>query len=135
MRVAVHLEPLLLGRAANKALNVASQMQPVAAPVSGRKQGRPDLVELRGASLVIIIIEGARPHLATKISPVCNQLLVAERVRPTDELARDTAALPARAISMLHRFDLHLVPVGEERRKDPTVPRTVAIEVAKSFPN
>src|SRR6185312_17497817 len=62
-------------------------------------------------------------------------LLFAERFGAGDEVAVHPAAMPARAETVLHGLDLHVVPILREGRIDAAVVAELAVEVGEAFPH
>src|SRR6266536_1033211 len=109
---AVRLEPFVARSCANEPFEIAARMQSLSAPVRRREQRHRDLVPLRRTRLVIVIIERMRTDFGAEIATVPGKLLVAQSLRPADELAVHARALAALARAILHGLDLHVVPVG-----------------------
>ena len=88
VRVAVHLEPFLLGAGAQIAFEIAAGVQPHAAPIGGRKQRRVDLREIGGARCVIIVDEFAPLRFARRVGAVFGELCLRQRVGAGDRVRR-----------------------------------------------
>src|SRR5208282_2071349 len=130
----VHFEPLLFRGGAHEALEIAARMQPLTAPARRREEGGRHLLPRRRARAVIVVVEGVRANLGAEVRAVAHELLLGERLRPADELARHPAPGPARPHPMLHGLDLRVVPVRHEGREDAAVIAHVAIEVGSPLP-
>src|SRR5258708_36457175 len=104
---AVRLEPLLLGRRAHEAFEVAARMQALPAPVRRREEWNRYAVPSGGASPVILIIERVRKDLVAELAAVFLQLAVRQRLVAAHQGAGDAAARSARAEAVLHRLHLH----------------------------
>src|SRR5437879_12567424 len=103
---AVCLEPLVLRGGAHKALEIATRMQALSAPVRRREQRHGDLVPLRRARSVIVVVDRMRANVGAEIAAVAGELFVAERLRPAHHLAMHPRTLTAFAPSLLHRLAL-----------------------------
>src|SRR5258707_15770150 len=64
---AVRLEPLLLGRRAHEAFEVAARMQALPAPVRRREEWNRYAVPFGGASPAILIVERVREDLVAEL--------------------------------------------------------------------
>ncbi len=131
----VQLEPLLARGRAHEAFHVAAQVQPLAAPVAGREQRHGDPVPDRRAVAVIGIVERVGQDVAAEFRAVGGELLLAQRLRPAYQLAGYLAARPVGAAAVLHRLDLHVVPVLPEGAEDASVARHVAVPVGCALPD
>src|SRR2546423_13396589 len=92
---AVRLEPFVLRGGTREAFEIAARMQPLSAPIRGREQRSGDLVPLRRARLVIIVIKQMRADLGTEVAAVPRKLFVAQSLRPAHQFAVHAAALAA----------------------------------------
>src|SRR4029079_12008941 len=126
---AMGLQPFLLRSGTHKSFEIASWMQYLAAPVGGREQRRYDLVPLRRARLVIVVVHRMRCDLGTKIGAVSRKFRFRQSLRTAHQLAVRAAALSPFAGAVLNRLDLHVVPVFPEGREHATVMRHVAVPV------
>ena len=106
----------------------------MAAPVARGQQRDVDALPVAGARAVVVVVERVRGHLGGEVSPVRGELVVGERLRPAGELARVGVDGPALPAPVLHRGDLHLVPVAEEGAQDPAVAGGVAVPVGGALP-
>src|SRR4029077_8897232 len=97
---------------ARKSFEIAARMQALAAPVRRREQWHRDLVPLRRARLVIVIVERMRADVGAEVAAVLGQLLVAQRFWPADEFPVHARTFAALARAVLHGLDLHVIPVG-----------------------
>src|SRR5207249_1721157 len=127
VRVAVHLEPLLLRAGGEEAFVVAARMQALPAPVGRGEQRRLDACEVNHAAAVVIIDQSPAQRLARRIGGVLRQLRGRERLRSRDRLAGDDAARTALADAVLHAQDLALVPAIDEAAEDAAVARELAV--------
>ena len=118
-----------------KPFEIAARMQALSAPVRGREQRRRDLVPLRRARLVIVVVERMRADLRAEVAAVLRELLLAQRLRPAHQFAVHAAALAALARAVLHGLHLHVVPVRPEGREHAAVMRHVAIPVGRALPD
>src|SRR5205807_9558736 len=110
-------------------------MQPLASPITGGKKRHCNFRPEGRASFVIIIIERMARDLAAKITSVSCQLFFGEHLGSTNKLAGNAAARAALAESVLHRLNLHVVPVSPEAAENASVMRHVTIPVSRAFPN
>src|SRR5690349_1388317 len=94
---AMRLEPFLLGSGAQKALEVAAGMKPLAAPIGGGEERHRDLRPDRRARFVVGVVERMRANLRAEVAAVPRQFFVRERLRAADELAGDGVLGPLRA--------------------------------------
>src|SRR5207247_6962470 len=131
----VQLKPLVLRHGSDEALDVASQVQPLASPITGGKKRHCDFRPERRASFVVIVIERMARDLAAEITTVFAQLFFGKRLRSTDKLAGNAAAWAALAEAVLHGLHLHVVPVRPEGAENASVMRHVTIPVSRAFPN
>src|SRR5690606_33442110 len=131
----VHFQPFVGARGSQVSLEVPPQVQTLTAPVGGRQQGYPDAVPARRALPVILTIQGMREYLLAEIAAVCRKLGCAQGGRAAYELSGDPAAWSAFAQAMLHRLDLHVVPVGPESAEDAAVVSHVPVPVGCPFPD
>src|SRR5437867_10389080 len=81
VRIAVHLEPLLLRAGAQEAFEVAARVQALATPVRRREQRRLDLLELDHAFAVVAVDERAAQRFAGGIGGILREHLGRERLR------------------------------------------------------
>src|ERR1043165_7141035 len=92
---AMRFEPFVFRRSTRETFEIAARMQALSAPVRGREQRRRDLVPLRRARLVIVIVERMAADLAAEVAAVLRKLLLAQGLRAADELAVHARALAA----------------------------------------
>src|SRR3954453_7997179 len=114
---AVRLEPLVARGRADEAFEIAARMQALSAPIRRREQRHGDLVPLRRARLVIVIIEWMGANVRAEIAAVRGELLFAQSLRSANEFTMHTGTLAALAGAVLHGLDLHVIPVGPEGRE------------------
>src|SRR5271156_5545148 len=131
----VAFEPLLFRGRPDKPLEIAARMQSLPAPVRRRQKRHRDLAPVGRARSVIIIVKGMGENLITEARPVTCELFVGQGLVATDQLAAHRAARPSFAETKLNGLDLHVVPVGPERRHDAAVMRHVAIPVGSALPD
>ena len=110
VRVAVHLQPFLLGAGAQEALEVAARMQAHAAPIGSGEQRRLDVLEFRQPGLVVVVDQAVAQRVAVAIGAILPQLVVAEIQRPRHRLAGDHAPGAAVADAVLHGGHLARIP-------------------------
>ncbi len=132
---AMHLQPLLPGGRAYKALDIAAQVQTVATPVRRRQQRHIDPIPQRRALCVIVVHQRPGQNVGAKITAVCRQLRVSQGVGAADGIPGYDAARPALTTAMLDRRGLLRIPVGKERAGDAAVMTDVAIKIGSSFPD
>ncbi len=70
-----------------------------------------------------------------KFAAVARQLLVRQRLVAANQRAGDLAARPPFAQAILHGLDLHVVPVGPERRENSAMVGHVAVPVGRALPD
>src|SRR5258706_7654033 len=123
----MHFEPLLRGCRSHEALEIATGMQSLAAPIRRGKQRHGHLGPIGRAALAVVVVERVREEIGAEIAPVGGQLYLRERLRPTHEITGSAAAGPALSKPVLHRLDLHVVPVCPERTINAAVMRSIAV--------
>ena len=74
--IAVDLEPFLLRARAQVALEVSARMKTHAAPVAGREQGGLDVLKLRGACHVVIVVQPASLGLARRVGAILREFFL-----------------------------------------------------------
>src|ERR1700688_1375139 len=74
-------------------------------------------------------------NLIAEARPITWELFVGQGLVATDQLAGHGAARSSFAETILNGLDLHVVPVGPERRHDAAVMRHVAIPVGRPLPD
>ena len=132
----VRLEPLLLRRGAGEALEVAARMQALAAPVGGGEERDDDLVPVRRAVAVVLVVERVREDLVAEVAAVGGELLVGERLVAADELP-GVAALrrPRSPRPYWTVFTCMSYQLAQNVREDPAVVRHVAVPVGGALPD
>src|SRR5262249_110924 len=128
-------KPFLLGGGADKTLEIPSRVQPLSTPIGCREKRRLHLRPDRRARLVVIIIERMGDYFSAELTAIFRQLVVGQEFRTADQLAMHTTALTALARAVLHRLDLHVVPVFPKRAENSAVVGHVAIPVGGAFPD
>src|SRR5919202_1279220 len=134
MLQAVNLQPLLRRGCPDESLDVAPQVEAVAAPVAGGQQRHRDLLPDRGALPVKRIVERMGQRVGHHVGPVLCQLVVGERLGAGDQEPVVRVGGAASTEPMLHRHDLLLEPVAPKVAQDPAVSRHVAIEIGRALP-
>src|SRR5829696_5115683 len=76
-----------------------------------------------------------RVDLAAEVSAIPGEFLLGQRLGPTYEFAVDTRAAAALSGAVLHRLDLHVVPIGPEGRDHAAVVGHVAIPIGGALPD
>ncbi len=84
---------------------------------------------------MVVVVQRVGEDVPAEIAPVRRQRRLVERIRAADQLTRHHAARSALAKPVLHRLDLHVVPVGPERADDAAMVRHVTIPVRRAFPD
>ena len=121
VRVAVHLEPFLLGAGGQIAFEIAARMQSLAAPIRRREQRHLDLLEFGHARPVIVVDEPAPQRFAADVGTVLGELRLRQRRGAGDRLAGDRAARAALADAMLHVRHLPARPALQKVAEDAAV--------------
>ena len=134
VRIAVHLEPLLLARGVEVALDVAARMQALAAPVAIREERHLDFGIVGRARAPELVVELVLEREAAEIEAVGMQHLVGRRFRTADPVAGHRASEAARTEAVLHALHLHVVPIGEEGAEDAAVTAHLAVPVVRALP-
>ena len=132
---AVNLQPFPLRGGAHETFDIAAQMQPLPAPVARGQHGHRDPVPHRRAVPVIVVVERVSEDIAAQIAPVFRQLIVRQGLIPAYRPAGDPAHRALFAAAVLHRLDLHVVPVFPERADDAAMVRHVAVPVGGALPD
>src|SRR5690348_588023 len=134
MRAAMRLEPLPFRPGAREGLEIAARMQALPAPVRCRQERHLHPLPARRARFVPAIVERMRQDVVAEVAAVGGELGVAQRFRTANQIAGDGAFRPARAEPLLHRFHLHVVPIGPEGRQDAAVMGRIAVPIGSAFP-
>ena len=84
---------------------------------------------------MVFVVQGVRQYLFAEVCSVGGELLVGEGFIPAYELSGVGVAAALLTISVLNRFDLHVVPVSPEGAKYPAVVGHVAVPVGGPLPD
>ena len=134
VRADVHRQPLLLRGGLDETRDVAAQMHARPAPVAGGQQRHLDLVHVRRARLVPLVIELVAQVIAGMILAVAGQHLVAQR-RPGRALAGVRVVVVRLAAAVLVRQHLPRPPGGGERvAENAAVVAGVAVVIPMALP-
>src|SRR2546422_6007526 len=96
-------------------------MQALPAPVGGGKERHRHFREIGAALAVVRPVHLARQKLAPHVFPIAEELILGQRFRPADQLARDAVPGAALALAVLHGLHLHVLPVLAESTDDAAV--------------
>jgi hypothetical protein len=111
---AMQFEPLARRVGLKIPLDVASQMQPLPAPVAAGEQRDGYPREVRDVLGVVTVEPRMTADLLAEVYSCFLQLGFGERLLPRDRLAGRGTARAVLAEAVLHRLYLHVVPVGPE---------------------
>src|ERR1700733_1228890 len=131
----VAFEPFLFRGCPDKPLEIAARMQALPAPIRRRQKRHRDLAPVGRPRSVVIIVEGMGEDFVAEAGTVTRQFFIRKSLVATDQFAGHRAARPSFAETILNGLDLHVVPVGPERRHDAAVMRHVAIPVGRPLPD
>jgi hypothetical protein len=135
MRVAVDLEPFLLGARAQEAFEIAARVQSHAAPVCRRQKRGFNLFKCGSARRVVIVQQAPPSRFARNIGAVFREFVSTERRRSGHQLAGDRALCAARADAVLHACDLARIPAGQKVAENAAVTAHLAIVVGRALPD
>ena len=134
MRVAVNLQPFLIGRRLQKPLKVAPRVQANPAPVTGRKERRFDLAVIGNSRSVKVVHPLAILGVEVGLSAVARQLFVTQCDVTSDRPAIVRIFFSALTNTVLHRLDLSQIPAAEEVAQDTAVTAQFSVIVGRTFP-
>ena len=135
MRAAVRLQPLLRGRGAQVALEIAARMQALPAPVGSRQERHRHLREIGSALAIVVGQQRALEQLGPHVLAVGDEFFFREGLRAAHQFAGDAAFRSALAHAVLYGLDLHVLPVLAEGADDAAVAVAVAVVVPPAFPH
>src|SRR4249919_641654 len=132
---AVHLEPFLFRRRPVKTLEVAARMQRLATPVRCGKHRHLHLRPVRPHCCVEIVVEGMRKIGLSQVVTVRAHLLRVQCFRSRHPVAVHAATVTFGGKTVLHRLDLHVLPILREGIVDAAVVAELTIEISETLPD
>ena len=134
VRAAVHFQPLLLRSGAGIALEIAPGVQPLPAPVRRRQHRHRDARQVGAAFAIPLGVGLALEHRAPHVFAVVLQFGLAQRLGAAGEFSGDRMLAATLTDAMLHRLDLHLLPVLAEGAGDAAMAVRLAIGIVPALP-
>lgn len=131
---AMHLQPLVARSGLCEGLKVATWVDPLTAPVGARQQWDFYVLPAWRSGLPVLVVKRMRPNFCTKVCSRFAQSLNGMRFVAAHPFAGDSASRSVGTQSMLNRFDLLVVPVGQKGAQDTAVVTHVPVEVGAAFP-
>ena len=126
----VAFKPLLCGSGSDKTFEIAARVQALPAPIGRRQKRHRDFAPVRRTRLMVIVVQRMSDNLVAEACAVTRERCVGQGLVAAHQRAGNDAARSSLPQTVLHGLDLHVVPVGPERREDATMMGHVSYQSA-----